>query len=101
LAQRIPAHIHIDQVPEGMVLSAGMTATVQIAPWRKTGGVAHQRVPQRASIATADLVTALCLGHGAPTILPTPRGRGRHLPPACHNAVPHYITQLQNNQFTD
>jgi multidrug resistance efflux pump len=30
LAQRIPVRIHIDQVPEGVVLSAGETATVQI-----------------------------------------------------------------------
>jgi multidrug resistance efflux pump len=30
LAQRIPVRIRIDQVPEGVVLSAGMTATVQI-----------------------------------------------------------------------
>ena len=32
LAQRIPVRIHIDDVPEGVVLSAGMTATVQIDP---------------------------------------------------------------------
>jgi multidrug resistance efflux pump len=32
LAQRIPVRIHIDQVPEGVVLAAGMTATVQIEP---------------------------------------------------------------------
>src|ERR1700720_980858 len=32
LAQRIPVRIHIDEVPEGVVLSAGMTATVQIDP---------------------------------------------------------------------
>jgi RND family efflux transporter MFP subunit len=30
LAQRIPVRIHIDQVPDGVVLVAGMTATVQI-----------------------------------------------------------------------
>jgi len=30
LAQRIPVRIHIDQVPQGVVLVAGMTATVQI-----------------------------------------------------------------------
>ena len=30
LAQRIPVHIHLDEVPPGMVLSAGMTATVEI-----------------------------------------------------------------------
>jgi multidrug resistance efflux pump len=32
LAQRIPVRIHIDEVPEGVVLAAGMTATVQINP---------------------------------------------------------------------
>src|SRR5262249_7849174 len=30
LAQRIPVRIHIDEVPPGVVLAAGMTATVQI-----------------------------------------------------------------------
>jgi multidrug resistance efflux pump len=30
LAQRVPVHIRIDPVPEGVVLVAGMTATVQI-----------------------------------------------------------------------
>ena len=32
LAQRVPVRIHIDQVPEGVHLVAGMTATVQIDP---------------------------------------------------------------------
>ena len=32
LAQRIPVRIHIDEVPEGVTLVAGMTATVQIDP---------------------------------------------------------------------
>src|SRR5580693_8838348 len=32
LAQRIPVRINFKQVPEGVVLSAGMTATVQIDP---------------------------------------------------------------------
>jgi hypothetical protein len=30
LAQRIPVRIHIDEVAPGVVLSAGMTATVEI-----------------------------------------------------------------------
>jgi multidrug resistance efflux pump len=30
LAQRVPVRIHIDQVPDGVRLVAGMTATVQI-----------------------------------------------------------------------
>jgi multidrug resistance efflux pump len=32
LAQRIPVRIHIDEVPPGVVLAIGMTATVQIDP---------------------------------------------------------------------
>jgi multidrug resistance efflux pump len=32
LAQRIPVRIHIDEVPQGVVLAAGMTATVHINP---------------------------------------------------------------------
>jgi multidrug resistance efflux pump len=32
LAQRVPVRIHIDQVPDGVRLAAGMTATVQIEP---------------------------------------------------------------------
>jgi len=32
LAQRIPVRIHIDQVPDGVRLVAGMTGTVQIDP---------------------------------------------------------------------
>src|SRR6266436_4019017 len=34
LAQRIPVRIDIDKVPEGVVLAAGMTGTVQIDPRR-------------------------------------------------------------------
>ena len=32
LAQRVPVRIHIDEVPEGVNLVAGLTATVQIEP---------------------------------------------------------------------
>jgi multidrug resistance efflux pump len=32
LAQRVPVHIHIDQVPDGVRLVSGTTATVQIDP---------------------------------------------------------------------
>jgi len=32
LAQRIPVRIHIDQVPDGVELAAGMTCTINVAP---------------------------------------------------------------------
>jgi multidrug resistance efflux pump len=37
LAQRVPVRIHIDQVPDGIRLVAGMTATVQIDPHPRPG----------------------------------------------------------------
>ena len=36
LAQRIPVRVHIDGVPDGVVLAAGMTATVQIDSQSRT-----------------------------------------------------------------
>jgi multidrug resistance efflux pump len=38
LAQRVPVRIHIDQVPDGVRLVAGMTVTVQIDPQPKPSG---------------------------------------------------------------
>jgi len=35
LAQRVPVRIHIDEVPQGVLLSAGITATVIVNPDRK------------------------------------------------------------------
>jgi RND family efflux transporter MFP subunit len=32
LAQRVPVRVHIDQVPDGLVLSAGITCTVVVTP---------------------------------------------------------------------
>jgi hypothetical protein len=41
LAQRIPVRIHIDHVPEGVLISSGMTCTVQVEapprPWAAAG----------------------------------------------------------------
>ena len=44
LAQRIPVRIHIDEVPEGVRLVAGMTATVQIDPRPKPPAVNPKRI---------------------------------------------------------
>jgi len=42
LAQRIPVRVHIDEVPPGVVLAAGMTATVEIDdPTRGRTGALH------------------------------------------------------------
>jgi multidrug resistance efflux pump len=38
LAQRIPVRIHLEQVPSEIVLTAGMTATVEIEEPRRVAG---------------------------------------------------------------
>ncbi len=38
LAQRIPVRLHIDRVPPGVLLAAGMTCTVAVGPERDLGG---------------------------------------------------------------
>jgi multidrug resistance efflux pump len=43
LAQRIPVRIHIDKVPPNVVLSAGMTATVEVKPRAKSETSAEAR----------------------------------------------------------
>ncbi|MGO9430941.1 HlyD family secretion protein, partial [Rhodoblastus sp.] len=43
LAQRIPVRIHIDQVPEGVELAAGMTCTINVTP-------AQAEQPRRATM---------------------------------------------------
>jgi multidrug resistance efflux pump len=43
LAQRIPVRVHIDEVPPGVVLAAGMTATVQVDPRPRSGVAPDQR----------------------------------------------------------
>jgi multidrug resistance efflux pump len=60
LAQRVPVRIHIDEVPEGVKLVAGLTATVQIEPFqappisspKPSSGKVSQADVQRASFQT-------------------------------------------------
>jgi multidrug resistance efflux pump len=41
LAQRIPVRIHIDEAPPGVVLSSGMTASVEIVDRARLAGAAN------------------------------------------------------------
>jgi hypothetical protein len=55
LAQRIPVRIHIDRVPEGVRLVAGMTATVEIHPQpRSLAKSANYGQPFSGSLTTRD-----------------------------------------------
>jgi multidrug resistance efflux pump len=60
LAQRVPVRIHIDEVPEGVELVAGLTATVQVEPnqaqsvsgSKLSSGKVSQAAPQPAPLET-------------------------------------------------
>lgn len=45
LAQRVPVRIHIDEVPQGVLLSAGITATVIVNPERSDADGKAQAAP--------------------------------------------------------
>src|SRR5262245_37488643 len=53
LAQRIPVRIEIDRLPEGVVLVAGMTATVEIDP-RAESPLARRSTPSAAIASSAE-----------------------------------------------
>ena len=72
LAQRVPVRIHIDEVPEGVKLVAGLTATVQIEPFAAPPVAA----PAKVGKAEAELATY------EPEAQPKPQ------PPAAANPAP-------------
>ena len=91
LAQRVPVRIHIDEVPEGVKLVAGLTATVQIEPYQApplpapepASGPLSEAKPE----AAASLVADVAAPQPAPAQTPAARagpGRrtaSRHPPP--------------------
>jgi multidrug resistance efflux pump len=60
LAQRVPVRVHIDEVPEGVTLVAGLTATVQVEPYQAppisvsklSSGKVSQAAPQPTPLET-------------------------------------------------
>ena len=73
LAQRVPVRIHIDEVPDGVKLVAGLTATVQIEPYQAPATLAPAPAPapgkmsQAAPDASATLVADEATLQPAPT----------------------------------
>ncbi len=68
LAQRVPVRIHIDEVPKGVELVAGLTATVQIEPYKAPQPAPLAMAAARTSgRAPAEAAPSQALSH------PTPR----------------------------
>ena len=78
LAQRVPVRIHIDEVPEGVKLVAGMTATVQIEP--NAAPPAQKSKPASAEVSETRMRRRL-----PRRLLPRLRGRLAHERPRRRN----------------
>jgi multidrug resistance efflux pump len=79
LAQRVPVRIHIDEVPEGVKLVAGLTATVQIEPYQaahSAPGVAP--APGKVSQAKPEPSASLVADEATPQ--PAPAQAAAHAP---------------------
>ena len=80
LAQRVPVRIHIDEVPEGVKLVAGLTATVQIEPYQApsppgqapASGKLSQAKPGASATLVADEATLQPAPAQAPAQAPVP-----------------------------
>jgi multidrug resistance efflux pump len=82
LAQRVPVRIHIDGVPEGVNLVAGLTATVQIEPYKAAPLPAPKPAPGELSEAKPAAAATLVADKSPPQPAPA-----RAMSPAPAGAV--------------
>jgi RND family efflux transporter MFP subunit len=78
LAQRVPVRIHIDEVPDDIKLVAGMTATVQIEPF-KASSISDSK-PAAGKTGQADMQPASFQTLADATPPSTPRETGKQAP---------------------
>ena len=83
LAQRVPVRIRIDEVPEGVTLVAGLTATVQIEPYKASSAPGPAPATGKLSQAKPDASGTLVADEATPQ--PTP---AQTMSPAAVNAAP-------------
>jgi|GEM_PF-18269 len=72
LAQRVPVRIHIDEVPDDIKLVAGMTATVQIEPFKAEAISNSKPGPGKTSQADVQPASFQTLADAAPAETPRP-----------------------------
>jgi len=70
LAQRVPARIHIDEVPKEVKLIAGLTATVQVEPYKARSAPGPASASEPVTKAEPKLVPSKVPAHAAPQPAP-------------------------------
>src|SRR5271154_6802221 len=89
LAQRVPVRIRIDEVPEGVKLVAGLTATVQIEPYKAPAALAPAPAPGKMSQTAPDASATLVTDEA--TLRPAP---AHTMSPAAANGAPSQAGRL-------
>ena len=89
LAQRVPVRIRIDEVPEGVKLVAGLTATVQIEPYKAPAALAPAPAPGKMSQTAPDASATLVADEA--TLRPAP---AHTMSPAAANGAPSQAGRL-------
>jgi len=85
LAQRVPVRIRIDEVPDGVKLVAGLTATVQIEPYQAPAALAPAPAPAPGKMSRAAPDASATLVADEATLQPAP---GQTMSPAAANGAP-------------
>jgi multidrug resistance efflux pump len=83
LAQRVPVRIRIDEVPEGVTLVAGLTATVQIEPYKASSAPGPAPAAGKLSQPKPDASATLVADEATPQPAPA-----QTVSPAAVNAAP-------------
>jgi multidrug resistance efflux pump len=83
LAQRVPVRIRIDEVPEGVTLVAGLTATVQIEPYKASSAPGPAPAAGKLSQPKPDAGATLVADEATPQPAPA-----QTVSPAAVNAAP-------------
>jgi multidrug efflux pump subunit AcrA (membrane-fusion protein) len=86
LAQRVPVRIRLDEVPEGINLVAGLTATVQIEPYRAPPAPGSAPASGKVSQAEPDASAPLVADEA--TLQPAPK---QTMSPAALNSAPSQV----------
>ena len=88
LAQRVPVRIHIDEVPKGIDLVAGLTATVQIEPYRAPPPPGQRPASEQVSETEPKPPPSQVAANAAPQLVPVTTAPSQSLGPALTEAAP-------------
>jgi multidrug resistance efflux pump len=98
LAQRVPVRIHIDEVPEGVELVAGLTATVQVEPYKAPPASGPTPASEPVSQAKPEAAASLIPDEAPPQLAPAQTASPAPAKAAASQAASHTAPQAAQPQ---